>query len=230
MKESPILMNAFSMQAYLTGWKTQTRRVIKPSWARCLDLEDENDQAKALQQCPYGQPGDHLWFRETWRVGGWNADDQSITVDYRADNYARPELLYVEDEEQFERLWEQSSEDAAKAGLVPDDEGYHWKPGQAPTRWRPNIYMPRWASRCCCPEILRVRVERVQDIDEVDAQCEGWDMSNHDPGETYDPVTMDIARQWFAGLWDAINAKRGFSWEVNPWVWAITFSSVPDGS
>jgi len=24
-------------------------------------------------------------------------------------------------------------------------------------------------------------------------------------------------------LWDSINAKRGYLWESNPWVWAITF-------
>jgi hypothetical protein len=185
-------------------------------------LEDENDRTKALQQCPYGQPSDHLWFRETWRVGAWNVDDQSIAVDYRADNYTRPELLYVEDEEQFERLWFQSSEEAAMAGLELEDTGYHWEPGQAPTRWRPSIFMPRWAARCC-PEILDVRAERVRDIDEVDAQCEGWDMSNHDPAKRYDPVTMNVARQWFASLWDSINAQREFGWDVNPWVWAITF-------
>ena len=24
-------------------------------------------------------------------------------------------------------------------------------------------------------------------------------------------------------MWEAINARRGFPWEINPWVWAVEF-------
>jgi hypothetical protein len=27
----------------------------------------------------------------------------------------------------------------------------------------------------------------------------------------------------FMCLWDSINAKRGYGWDVNPWVWVIEF-------
>ena len=27
----------------------------------------------------------------------------------------------------------------------------------------------------------------------------------------------------FAELWDSLNAKRGYGWNVNPWVWVIEF-------
>ena len=30
----------------------------------------------------------------------------------------------------------------------------------------------------------------------------------------------------FIDLWDSINAKRGYSWESNPWVWVVEFSKV----
>ena len=30
----------------------------------------------------------------------------------------------------------------------------------------------------------------------------------------------------FRVLWDSINAKRGFGWDVNPWVWVIEFKKV----
>lgn len=30
----------------------------------------------------------------------------------------------------------------------------------------------------------------------------------------------------FRDLWDSINAKRGFGWDTNPWVWAVTFRRV----
>ena len=36
-------------------------------------------------------------------------------------------------------------------------------------------------------------------------------------------------RQAFALLWDSINAKRGCGWEINPWVWVISFKPVKGG-
>lgn len=43
------------VRAILVGRKTQTRRVVKPK--RRTDIFDH--------VCPYGQPGDRLWVRET---------------------------------------------------------------------------------------------------------------------------------------------------------------------
>jgi len=31
------------------------------------------------------------------------------------------------------------------------------------------------------------------------------------------------ARDSFATLWNSINAKRGFGWDANPWIVAVTF-------
>ena len=30
----------------------------------------------------------------------------------------------------------------------------------------------------------------------------------------------------FIDLWNSINAKRGYSWDKNPWVWVIEFEKV----
>jgi hypothetical protein len=30
----------------------------------------------------------------------------------------------------------------------------------------------------------------------------------------------------FQKLWDSINSKRGYGWNVNPWVWAISFRRI----
>ena len=78
--------------------------------------------------------------------------------------------------------------------------------------WRPSIYMPRWASRLTL-RITDVRVQRVQEMTLGDAKAEG--LPNDEP-----------IGQWFPMLWDSINAKRGYSWDVNPWVWAISFERV----
>lgn len=63
------------VRAILEGRKTQTRRILKPQPVasdvapeRLLDWKDASytvDQALA-KECPYGQPGDRLWVRETW--------------------------------------------------------------------------------------------------------------------------------------------------------------------
>ena len=76
MKELPILMSAPMVRAILAGTKTQTRRVIKPAPQMVTDKAikpwhgDASTLLRLLEQtgkaCPYGQPGDRLWVRETW--------------------------------------------------------------------------------------------------------------------------------------------------------------------
>jgi len=34
------------------------------------------------------------------------------------------------------------------------------------------------------------------------------------------------ATERFETLWDSINAKRGYSWDLNPWVWCVDFKRV----
>ena len=84
--------------------------------------------------------------------------------------------------------------------------------------WKPSIHMPRWASRITL-RVTDVRVERVQEISEADAQAEGvsaWHDTNN--GTVYRPE--------FRTLWDSINAARGFGWDANPWVWVVEFERV----
>ena len=66
-------------------------------------------------------------------------------------------------------------------------------------------------------------VARVQDLDNIDAIQEGWPVQ---PGVA-DINGMELPytepKVWFAKLWDSINAKRGYSWKSNPWVWVVEF-------
>ena len=84
MKERPILFSGPMVRAIREGRKTQTRRVVKPQPSPCglRKLRDADIQATGLDpslwygadpfteaiKCPYGQPGDRLWVRETWRL------------------------------------------------------------------------------------------------------------------------------------------------------------------
>lgn len=90
-----------------------------------------------------------------------------------------------------------------------DDDGSHAfrKDGWSASPWLPSIHMPRKASRITL-EITNIRVERVQDITAGDTVKEG------------------VTGMSFQPLWDSINAKRGYSWQSNPWVWVIEFRQV----
>lgn len=60
VKERPILFNGAMVSAILSGAKTQTRRVATPK----RSIEPMSDE------CPFGQPGDRLWVRESF----WGCD------------------------------------------------------------------------------------------------------------------------------------------------------------
>ena len=71
MKERPILFKDEMIRAILDGRKTQTRRVVKPQPSNVInDLFIWRDNAtprdELMASCPYGQPGDQLWVRETY--------------------------------------------------------------------------------------------------------------------------------------------------------------------
>jgi hypothetical protein len=77
--------------------------------------------------------------------------------------------------------------------------------------------MPRWASRITL-EITGVRVERVQEISLDDCYAEGILLT--------DEKRLSRLRFYYAKLWDSINAKRGFGWDKNPWVWVLEFKRI----
>lgn len=255
MKERPILFSAPMVRAILACTKTQTRRVMSlhPSAIACCcggtaaRWVSEGDRWHCgtcgggarlrprdveCARCPYGQPGDRLWVRETWRVGAWLHRDRggrladAIAADYRADGHARREWLPCRDREQFRRLAKQSIDDAKKAGIKQySADTYNWDYGKGPTRWRPSIHMPRWASRLLL-EVASVRVERLQSISPEDALAEGIVQLRDGgyglpAGEYYhhsDPS------QSFFQLWADINGPG--SVEANPWVWVNNFKRL----
>jgi hypothetical protein len=147
-------------------------------------------------RCPYGAPGDLLWVRETWCTR--KCFNCDVGYDDERCTCSNPPLYRA------------TEPDAVRA----DDEP-----------WRPSIFMPRWASRITL-RVTGVRVERVQGISNVDAIAEGameWAAEQETPVRD---LTCSDARLVFLQLWDSINAKRGFGWEANPWVWVVAFERV----
>jgi len=89
-------------------------------------------------------------------------------------------------------------------------------------RYSPGIHMPKWACRLWL-EITGVRVERVQDISEEDARAEGSEWLPIHPGNGTNYIRS------FADLWDSINVKRGYGFDVNPLVWVVEFKKARKG-
>jgi hypothetical protein len=110
-------------------------------------------------------------------------------------------------------------------GSVRNEVVENVKPKQTRARgetgWRPSIYMPRWASRITL-EVTGVRVERLQNISEVDCAAEGIPIALS--GTTC--AEFGMGQRFFRELWDSINAKRA-PWKSNPWVWVIEFQWKP---
>lgn len=76
MRVRPIIFSTPMVQALLEGRKTQTRRIVKPQpnggpQAEMINLGGAWGLLDGILsgewRCPYGQPGDLLWVRETYR-------------------------------------------------------------------------------------------------------------------------------------------------------------------
>ena len=192
MTERPILFSAPMVRAVLDDSKTQTRRIVKPQLPFCqphpgggwmftdANLTSEDVARYAIGAhgilCPYGQPGDRLWVRETWALLR-GADSKEA---YRGIPESKP------------------TENNTMLGMVPvpiyaadgrrsDVVEPHFETHR-PMRWKPSIHMPRWASRITL-EVLGVRVERLQDISEEDILAEGVRISVNEAGRPCIRVT-----------------------------------------
>jgi len=132
-KERPILFSGAMVRAILDGTKTQTRRVMK-DWVKHPHLFEANTTIQCNQgvacwvradmrdslggpcyiqsRCPYGQPGDRLWVRETWAHTDYEREGpfQNCTI-YRADGE--------------DGVW--------------DAPGYRWRPSIHMPRWASRI-------------------------------------------------------------------------------------------
>jgi hypothetical protein len=256
MTDRPILFSAPMIRALLDGRKTQTRRIIKPqpfidkmgnfctpreqgghwNWGQQFDgrpcVRNFVDQQIRMKR------GDRLWAKETWRPHSLGETSWDIDVVYAADSARRT----INDGDFGDNDWTWPK--AADRGNVS------------------SLFMPRWASRITLI-VTDVRVERLQDISETDAVAEGCFKGKASGRVFENQAAMHLGgnewangRDWFADLWDSINAKPapvkgedgkvshyiGHPWEgeprtetyrgkphhisPNPWVAAYTFTVV----
>ncbi len=224
--ERPILFSGPMVRAILDGRKTQTRRVFKHqpeedrsrlvvgSYHPTIIVRGEeapgaetfgaySDDGDFALPCPYGVVGDRLWVRETHSI--FDLRPESCDTEFSAypTGPCPVAVGYFADDSSREITItpEQWREPFDCDHVIP----------------RPSIHMPRWASRITL-EITAIRVERIRDISAEDCRAEGVD-----GGDSTNELGW---RYSFGSLWNSINEKRGYGWDANPWVWAISFRRV----
>lgn len=158
MKSKSIIFSGKMVKAILEGRKTMTRRVIKPQpiyhpkkkyWSMDQIIKNQSVawedglRPDLIKFCPYGQPGDQLWVRESYslhdkgilyradameddsdeRIGWWIGNifyanqitwKPSIFMNRK---YSRITLEIIN--VRVERIQEISEEDAIKEGCIP---------------------------------------------------------------------------------------------------------------
>lgn len=124
-----------SAQRYPQGWVLESDLHASSEW-RCQPTP-----------CPFGQPGDRLWVRESF------ADLLRTGIEHRPD-VDGPIQRY-----------------AYSADTLPGSAGDFARKDYG-IKWRPSIHMPREAYRLVL-EITAVRVERLQAISSLDVLAEG---------------------------------------------------------
>ena len=113
--------------------------------------------------------------------------------------------------------------------LCGGNDIWYFADGERPTEgWgkkRSSRFMPKWVARKWL-KVLSVRPERVQDISPEECYAEGIESQFSKDYKNRENIPVMPLIKRFIRLWDSINAKRGYPWESNPWVWRIEFKRV----
>lgn len=235
MKERPILFSRIMVRAILERRKTTTRRIVKPQPGNNNRIPNKGETViniadpRVIELCPYGQPCDRLWVRETFCMAGENGTYDAAPTDGRP---CFPDSLPT-----IHRCFYRATE-----------PGIEFEHGEG---WKPSIHMPRWASRIDLA-ITGLRVERLNEISPEDVISEGighsdtpivsfaalWNSINAKPklvkaiGGDYDHYE---SYPWSNECFDSLypGARKCGVWKgkelrviANPWVWVIEFKRV----
>ena len=190
MAIKPILFNTKMVRAILDGRKSCTRRICK----------DANE---------YTVPDMEFYNADKRTYAVHNFVDKEHTEQLSTAERTCPictgDILYVRE------TWKE----APKGYYYYED----WQKDDIAdvTKWKPSIHMPKEAARIWL-KVTNVRVERLQEITEVQAQAEGCNS-----GLLTGACT---ARGQFEDLWNSTVKKSDldrYGWDASPWVWVIEF-------
>lgn len=199
MAIKPILFNTEMVRAILDGRKSCTRRLVKP-------------QPDEKHTYPLGFATDSTEKRD---VGcfGFGIDEYGGSIQYVKPpyGYAPGDILYVRETWCDDRQFTHDSTPGRYFYKASESENFKWKP---------SIHMPKEAARIWL-KVTDVRVERLQDMTDDDAEAEGC----------FDYTSTALG---FFYVWDSTIKKSDidrYGWDANPWVWVIEFERCekPEG-
>ena len=203
MKETGIIMSGNHPRLVMNGLKTMTRRTY--------GLERINQNPDAWVSLGSFVDG----YGDRWRFRRHGIDEEVII---KCPYGGIGDRLWVR--ETFDYIF---GDEGDYLIYKADKESAEWfkqrKAEGSEITWKPSIHMFRKDSRAVL-ENTAIRAERVQEITEEDAQAEGIQPLP----EQWDACYTDA----FIRLWDSLNAKRGYGWDFNPWVWPISFKLITD--
>ncbi|PHJ65032.1 hypothetical protein VF04_04415 [Nostoc linckia z7] len=227
MKERPLLFNGDMVCAILQGSKSETRRLRSLDYINkapdnffleALILEKPKKDLVTVAKfknlttgelvdipCPYGQPGDLLWVRETWRQA---PSDDAVCFAYKADMSYKcsPSVPELEKLVAVNGAWKPSIH----------------MPKQAARIWLEilNIRVEKlW-------DINQISATR-EGVEKVFR-----DASYNQPArELYKDYHSGAfvytrPRTSFQSLWESVNGAN--SWAIDPWIWVVEFKKCDD--
>lgn len=191
----PILFNTEMVQAIMDGRKSCTRRVVKPQWEECPHCKYVHNEYI------YDEMAENVYCARC----GYPLEPE------RRSPYQPEDILYVRE------TWHRYTKRVGKGEGCHLEEHYGYKASIANSEdaeepWKPSIHMPKKAARIWL-NVTNVRVERLQDMTDDDAEAEGC----------FDYTSTALG---FPDVWDSTIKKSNldsYGWDANPWVWVIEF-------
>ena len=138
---------------------------------------------------------------------GFGINEYSSSIQYTKPQYQPGDILYVREtwghpiSLNSDKQYVFRADKIAESGFKNDSH-----------IWHPSIHMPKEAARIWL-KVTDVRVERLQDVTDDDAEAEGC----------FDYTSTALG---FPDIWDSTIKKSDldrYGWDTNPWVWVIEF-------
>lgn len=188
MAIKPILFNTEMVRAILDGRKTCTRRIVK-------DGIPDDAMWGYTAFTPKGYISCRGVYADGYGEGFFKLPYQSEDILYVRETWGHPISLNSNKQYVFR------ADKIAESGFKNDSH-----------IWHPSIHMPKEAARIWL-KVTDVRVERLQDMTDDDAEAEGC----------FDYTSIALG---FPDVWDSTIKKSdldSYGWNANPWVFVIEF-------
>ena len=148
------------------------------------------------------------------RRGTWDSYKTLNELVERHCPYGKPgDVLWVRE------TWQDDGREFRYRATDFEDQAGYIRP--LVTKWKPSIFMPYAACRLKL-RVTDVRVERLKQIAAAQCIAEGIEIErdiNTACGEIE-------AFEKFQTLWDSINERRGYAFDLNPYVWVVEFECI----